>query len=151
MARPIFHSELDLALSLPILNFIGSCRLRLVENGRTKTKAERGDGCFLGEPFDDFAGKSDTWTTSLRAKGDVKIKPLKFARLAELIAVRPEVEADTRAGTYSWPWGVVRRRLCSTVPNHAMRGILRAETFSFMAIMRSERLGAHRKSSRKVA
>ena len=65
-----------------------------------RTLALRGAGAYVGDvvSLDGGAGDSPGWTFTARAAGPVRTKFVPFDKFFELTAMRPEIEADGRAG-----------------------------------------------------
>ena len=65
--------------------------------GISKMISERGAGSFVGEVQFYSKGLEAEWQTCVKAKGRVKALVMHYKDLRDLIAKRPEVEADVKA------------------------------------------------------
>ena len=75
---------------------------RSYANGETTTLATRGPGSFIGEVSVYETGTTNAkWQTCVVSKGQVKVLVLHYRDIRDLVAKRPEVDADLRAGESS--------------------------------------------------
>ncbi len=73
---------------------------RTTAGNQIRITALRGSGCYVGDVVAVERGRADgpSWAFTVRAVGNVKARFVPFEKFYELIANRPEIEADGRAG-----------------------------------------------------